>query len=73
MSDVSHYADAVAYIWIAVFVLAVLAIIDMIVRWQRKQLSGRALALWVVAVLIVPFAGVVAYAVVRVVSLRRGS
>jgi len=59
----------VAYVWIAVFALAVLAIIDMIVRWQRKRLSGRGLALWIVVVLVVPFAGVVAYALVRLFGL----
>jgi hypothetical protein len=58
---------AVTVLWWLLLVL--LVVVDAIMRWQRKKLSGRRLTLWIVAVIVVPFAGTVAYLALRVYGL----
>jgi hypothetical protein len=55
-------------IWLAV--LALLAV-DMMLRYRRRDLTGGMFAVWVVVVILLPFLGVAAYAVLRLVSVVR--
>ena len=57
----------ILYILILAFIVAVwiFSIYDMVRRYSRKQLSGSHLALWLVAVLVLPMVGSLVYAIVR--------
>jgi Phospholipase_D-nuclease N-terminal len=55
-----------------VYLAALVALaVDMILRYRRRDLSGGMFAVWVVAVILLPFLGVTAYAVLRLVPLAR--
>ena len=60
-----------AYLWLIWLAVLVALAADMILRYRRRELSGGKFALWVVLVIALPFVGVAAYAVVRVVTLSR--
>jgi hypothetical protein len=57
----------ILYLLIALFIIAVwiFSIVDMIRRYSRKQLSGTHLALWLVAVIVLPVVGSLIYVLAR--------
>ena len=62
---------AVTLLWLLWMGVVVLVVVDLVLRHRRHVLSGRALAVWVFVVVVLPIAGVAAYVVVRLVSLAR--
>jgi hypothetical protein len=65
------YDGAVTLLWLLWMAVVVLVVVDMVLRYRRHVLSGRALAVWVFVVVVLPIAGVAVYVIVRVVSLAR--
>jgi hypothetical protein len=57
----------ILYILIALFIIAVwiFSIVDMIRRYSRNRLSGTHLALWLVAVIVLPVVGSLLYVLAR--------
>jgi hypothetical protein len=61
----------VAYLWLIWLAVLVALAADMILRYRRRDLTGGMFAVWVVVVILLPFVGVVIYAILRLVSLAR--
>jgi hypothetical protein len=63
--------NAVNVLLLVYLVALALLAVDMMRRYRRYDLTGRMFGVWVVVVILLPFLGVAAYAVLRLVSLMR--
>ena len=63
--------NAVDVLLLLYLVAVALLAVDMMRRYRRYDLTGGMFAVWVVVVILLPFLGVVIYAILRVVSLAR--
>jgi hypothetical protein len=57
----------ILYVLIVLFIVAIwiFSVYDLIRRKQRNQISGGHLALWLVAIIVLPVVGSLVYAIVR--------